>query len=69
MTVYVVAGNDLEVGTFRALRDSTVEYRTENGIKREHIRNVFFKKKNAQYHQMRTVGIFRPIMNGTSEAV
>jgi len=67
MTVYVVTENGIETGTFRTLRNETVQYQTKNdGIKWEHVRNVFFSEKNAQYQYLRTLGITRPILNGMS---
>lgn len=66
MTVYVVKGNGIQVGTFQSMRDSTVRYRTPEGIQWEHIRNVFFNERNARYQLIRSLGIFRPILNGKS---
>lgn len=66
MTVYVVSGNEIETGQFKSLNGQTVHYRTENGMKAEHTRNVFFSQKNARYRLVRNLGIFRPILNGTS---
>lgn len=65
MTVYVVTGNGVETGSFRRLQNQTIQYRTEDGIKWEHVRNVFFNKRNARYQYLRTLGITRPILNGT----
>ena len=64
MTVYVVSGNDIEKGQFKSFREETVYYQTPEGGKTEHTRNVFFKKRNAQYHLIRSLGILRPISNG-----
>lgn len=66
MTVYVVTGNDIEKGQFKSFRGETVHYMTKNGMKAEHTRNVFFNRRNARYHLVRSLGIFRPILNGTS---
>jgi len=66
MTVYVVTERGVESGMFRSLRNSTVQYRTSEGVKWEHIRNVYFNKRNARYQHLRTLGITRPILNGTS---
>ena len=66
MNVYVVTGSRIEEGTFRSFDGQTVHYRTEDGLKTEHTRNVFFKKQNARHHLVRTFGITRPILNGSS---
>lgn len=66
MTVYVVTDKGVETGTFRSLQNSTVQYKTSQGVKWEHIRNVYFDERNARYQHLRTLGITRPIINGMS---
>jgi len=56
MTVYVVRGNKVEKGTFGALRGNAVLYRTPGGNYIEHIRNVFFSRKNANHHLLHSLG-------------
>jgi len=64
MRVYVITGQGIETGTFQRMENSTVQYRTPDGIKWEHTRNVYFTERKARYHYLRSLGITRPILNG-----
>ncbi len=66
MRVYVITGEGIQTGTFQRMENSTVQYRTPDGIKWEHMRNVYFSERRARYHYLRSLGITRPILNGAS---
>lgn len=56
MKLYVVKGNQIQEGTFRFMRNDTVFYNTAEGSYTEHVRNVFFTEKNANYHLLQSLG-------------
>lgn len=67
MTVYVVSGNEIEIGEFDSFEGDTVSYFGEdNVLRREHRRNVFFSEIRARRHLLRSLGVFRPVLNGAS---
>lgn len=68
MQIYIVNDGNVEIGTFDSFENNTVKYVKNGLVQEEHIRNVFFDEKNARRHNLRSHGVLRPILNGTSHS-
>jgi len=67
MKVYVVSNGEIQTGQFRSMKGDTVMYTSGGELRSENIRNVFFRKRHARYFNLQQHGVYRPVLNGTSQ--